>query len=60
MEHGDIETQLKRLNELETQVEVHKGRAFDLEKMVEKQKKDFELERSRLAEEVDIEREKVL
>lgn len=45
---------------METQVEVHRGRAFDLEKMVERQKRDFEVERNKLTEEVEVEREKVL
>ena len=51
---------MKRLAEMDTKVEVLKRRNLDLEKLIEKLKQDSELERSKINEELDIEREKVL
>jgi hypothetical protein len=47
------------LSDLETTIEVSNRRAGDLEKIIEKIKKDNEIERVRANEELEIEREKV-
>lgn len=60
IDHSDIENHMKRLAEMDTKVEVLKRRNLDLEKLIEKLKQDSELERSKINEELDIEREKVL
>jgi ribosomal protein L18E len=51
---------MKRLAEMDTKVEVLKRRNLDLEKLIEKLKQESEQERSKINEELDIEREKVL
>ena len=47
------------MSDLETTIEVSNRRAGDLEKIIEKIKKDNEIERVRANEELEIEREKV-
>jgi hypothetical protein len=44
---------------METSLEVSQRRSVDLEKLIEKIKKDFDIERAKASEELDIEREKV-
>ncbi len=47
------------MSDLETTIEVSNRRSGDLEKIIEKIKKDNEIERVRANEELEIEREKV-
>lgn len=59
-EHGDIETKLDKVRELEAQLEMKNRQLFEYEQNFEILKKDFDHEKRTMTEEIEIEREKAL
>ncbi|CDW87765.1 protein hook homolog 1 [Stylonychia lemnae] len=60
LEHGDLEHKLDKIREFETQIEMKNQKIFEHQKNYDRLKKEFEMEKTQMLEELDIEKEKGL